>query len=126
MLTHQKATDEEIEPYCCSLFEAMPVMCLQGRSSSVAPGCNKTQAVFYGWRDHILPYILSDKHHPDTWFIVAEEDWRLFPSHCVPVPAKQTGDTVKVGLEKRESRADGLSTVPPLHPALRNSSGVLQ
>lgn len=36
-------------------------------------------------QDHILPYCLSPKHAPDTLFIVAEEDWRLQASDCVPL-----------------------------------------
>ena len=36
-------------------------------------------------QDHILPYCLSPKHAPDTLFIVAEEDWRLNASDCVPL-----------------------------------------
>ena len=33
-------------------------------------------------QDHILPYMADERHAPDTWFVVAEEDWRLKAQHC--------------------------------------------
>ena len=33
-------------------------------------------------KDHILPYMADERHAPDTWFLVAEEDWRLKEEHC--------------------------------------------
>ena len=33
-------------------------------------------------QDHILPVVADERHAPDTWFLVAEEDWRLKEEHC--------------------------------------------
>ena len=30
-----------------------------------------------------LPYMTDDRHAPDTFFLVAEADWRLYREHCV-------------------------------------------
>lgn len=116
VLTHALATDEEIEPYACSLFESMPVLCVTGRSAKVQPTCHPKEAVWYGWRDHILPYILSNKHHQDTWFIVLEEDWRLYPDHCEAVPKKTTGHTVRQGLDVRAWKEGRLAEEDKPHP----------
>ena len=32
--------------------------------------------------DHALPLMADDRHAPDTLFLVAEEDWRLYRQDC--------------------------------------------
>ena len=29
-----------------------------------------------------MPVVADERHAPDTWFLVAEEDWRLRAEHC--------------------------------------------
>ena len=41
------------------------------------PETGRHLAVYYGWRDHVLPLILSGKLMVDTLFSVAEQDWRI-------------------------------------------------
>jgi len=39
-------------------------------------------------KDHIIPYMCDSRHAPDTLFLIAEEDWRLYPD---PEPDEKAG-----------------------------------
>lgn len=57
-------------------------------------------------QDVLLPYMLSDKHYDDTWFIVLEEDWRLREADQVPGPLtyRSGSASVEEGLARRSDR----------------------
>jgi hypothetical protein len=38
-------------------------------------------------QDHLLPYILDPRHAPDTLFLVAEEDFRVYAEDAAVSPA---------------------------------------
>ena len=42
-------------------------------------------------QDHLLPYMADERHAPDTLFLVAEEDFRLFSRHSALQPAVLQG-----------------------------------
>ena len=77
MLTHEKSVYAEQAPYLASKWYPMPVLNLYGRCATLDPVVDHDMAVWFGWRDHIIPFILSKGFDKDTLFIVAEEDWRL-------------------------------------------------
>ena len=43
---------------------------------------------------HILPVVTDERHAPDTWFLVWEEDWRLRAEHgnVNPLTFSATGE----------------------------------
>ena len=45
-------------------------------------------------QDHILPVVADERHAPDTWFLVWEEDWRLRAEHgnVNPLTFSATGE----------------------------------
>ena len=43
--------------------------------------------------DHILPYCADERHPPDTLFIVAEEDWRIYEAEAAISPAEMSRRT---------------------------------
>lgn len=50
-MTHEKATDVQLEPYLQALVEPCPVLSVYGRAAALEPACHPSHAVFYGWRD---------------------------------------------------------------------------
>jgi hypothetical protein len=66
----------------------------------------------------------SDKHYADTWFIVAEEDWRLSEEHLAGhMLSKRTAATLDEGIEKRTQRmmnASASSSTASLSPSGRD------
>ena len=54
VLTHEKASDAEIEPYIASRWPGMPVQLLLGRCATLEPSVLKEHAVFFGWRDRFM------------------------------------------------------------------------
>ena len=54
----------------------MPVLNSYGCPAAMEPEAVRHLAVYSGWRDHVLPLVLSGKLMPGTLFIVAEHDWR--------------------------------------------------
>ena len=77
VLTHEKACFEERCPYLAAKWYPMPILNIYGRCARLEPEIRTDVAVYYGWRDHILPLMLSPKFPPDTLFLVVEEDWRI-------------------------------------------------
>lgn len=71
----------------------------------------------------------SEKHHRDTWFIVAEEDFRLYEDHDVDftsVSIRSPGATLNIGSLNRAARLEGLGAVTeslsPLAASQRSTS----
>ncbi len=71
----------------------------------------------------------SEKHHRDTWFIVAEEDFRLYEDHDVDFSSASTrspGATLNIGSLNRAARLEGLEAVTeslsPLAASRRSTS----
>lgn len=61
-------------------------------------------------QDHLLPYMCSEKHYKDTWFIVCEEDFRLKMEHDVSidhlVPEPFAGTDLETGLQRRREKLE--------------------
>ena len=51
MLTHERASAEEIIPYHQYVFFPVPVVCLFGRCAVEEPAINKESCVYYGWKE---------------------------------------------------------------------------
>ena len=91
VLSHENASYEERAPYLAAKWDPMPIVVVYGRCATLQPTVLREQSVWYGWRDHILPLILSKKFMPDTLFIVAEEDWRIDADDVPVTMADLTG-----------------------------------
>ena len=61
VLTHERASTEEVIPYLQWVFYPLPVVCLFGRCAAESPTINKESCVYYGWKDRLLPR--SAEHH---------------------------------------------------------------
>ena len=51
VLTHEKASPQELDAYLSALWQGVPVVGVYGISASMEPPCDKEHAVFFGWRD---------------------------------------------------------------------------
>ena len=51
VLSHERASGEEIEPYASVRLAPLQPLVLYGRSAAMAPECDKDQCVWYAWRD---------------------------------------------------------------------------
>ena len=108
MLTHEKASLEERIPYLAAKWYPMPILNVYGRCARAAPEIPTERSVWYGWRDHILPLILSPKHPDDTLFLVVEEDWRINKQDI----NVRIEDLLNVGRHGSASSAAAASSVP--------------
>lgn len=54
MLTHEKASVQEMEPYVASIFAPLRPLMMFGRSAGLEPSCRKDHAVYHGWLDRLL------------------------------------------------------------------------
>ena len=77
MLTHALASEEEAVPYMQG--HASQALVVAGRSAALMPAIASREAVFYGWKDALLPLMLSGLVPDDTLFLVCEEDFRFSP-----------------------------------------------
>ena len=75
MLTHAGASKEEAVPYMET--HASRVLTVAGCSAMLHQGIQPAQAVHYGWKDCLLPIMLSGQVPEDTLFLVCEEDFRF-------------------------------------------------
>jgi hypothetical protein len=75
VLTHANASVEEAIPYMQT--HASKVLTVAGRSAKVEPSCKPATAVHFGWKDCLLPIMLSGQVPEDTLFLVCEEDFRF-------------------------------------------------
>jgi hypothetical protein len=75
VLTHANASVEEAIPYMQT--HASKVLTVAGRSAAVKPTCKPATAVHFGWKDCLLPIMLSGQVPEDTLFLVCEEDFRF-------------------------------------------------
>ena len=55
VLTHERASAEEVLPYIRRIFYPLPVVCLFGRCAPQSPQINKESCVYYGWKDWLVP-----------------------------------------------------------------------
>jgi hypothetical protein len=81
-LTHPRATREEGIPYLKSVLSPAQVLQVMGRSATLGPQCHRHHAVFHGWRQSLLPLILSPQIPPDTYVLVFEADYRFAQEHA--------------------------------------------
>ena len=51
VLTHERASAEEIIPYLAQIFWPMPIVSLFGRCGAEEPRINKESCVYYGWKE---------------------------------------------------------------------------
>ena len=51
VLTHERASAEEIIPYHQYVFFPVPTVCLVGRCAVEEPAINKESCVYYGWKE---------------------------------------------------------------------------
>lgn len=51
VLTHERASAEEVIPYLQYLFYPVPVVCLFGRCAAEQPEIRKESCVYYGWKE---------------------------------------------------------------------------
>ena len=51
VLTHEKASPQELDAYLSALWQGVPVVGVYGRSASMEPPCDAEHAVFFGWRE---------------------------------------------------------------------------
>ena len=53
VLTHERASAEEILPYVAQIFWPVPVVSLFGRCGAEEPIINKESCVYYGWKESL-------------------------------------------------------------------------
>ena len=51
VLTHERASAEEVIPYLQYIFYPVPVVCLFGRCAVEEPKIKKEHCVYYGWKE---------------------------------------------------------------------------
>jgi hypothetical protein len=107
VVNHERAEPSEWVPYLASAFAPVVPLWVMGRAAAERPACARKEALFWGWRDAVLPFILGVRVPEDTIFIVAEADWCFSPEHeevinnyqddlqrrhvwCPPAPARAT------------------------------------
>jgi hypothetical protein len=59
VLSHEKATHEELVPYLQHRFRPIVPLVLYGRAASLKPPCHKQECVCYFWRDRYAPHVCS-------------------------------------------------------------------
>lgn len=75
------ATSSEWLPYLASIFAPLVPVWIMGRAAAERPACRSKEALWWGWRDAVLPYIQGLRVPQDTLFIVCESDWCMAPEH---------------------------------------------
>ena len=51
VLSHEKATEEEMVPYLLEVLRPLKPVVIYGRTADLPPKIVKKEAVYYGWRD---------------------------------------------------------------------------
>ena len=106
VLTHLMADPVSTIPYLCHRTKPVRPVEICGRSAKMEPKCDPCEAVWYGWKHRLLPYMLEPSHPDDILFLVAEEDFRFYKKDCA-AEAKPVSEPSASG------RASGSSGAAP-------------
>lgn len=81
VVIYELAGPSEWIPYLASIFAPLIPVWIWGRAAAERPACRGADALWHGWKDLILPYIMGLRVPKDTLFIVCESDWCMAPEH---------------------------------------------